>query len=520
MGYSGDTILIDFSKGGLVMTPNMDAIPAFQMVEGTRNLNLHNGGRQPRGGTAKDNATVISGSPRIMGLYDFRLRNGTVFKVFATADGKIYKNYTDTIKTGLGASKIAWFETFGNELFFCNGNDQPQTWDGVAAGTSNLTSLPSDWTGTNHPRQVVKHGRGNSERMWYLGCPTTPHRIYASPDGNGKLMGDASVITIEIETGDGFGITGGIEFGDRLIVFGKRKAYVINDASLTPADWGYDAAQWDGGVAHHRLLIRTPNDIVAMMEEGEIYSVTAAQEYGDYRMASLTAPAWMHKWIQDNLNLGLIEDFHGIYDPLIRAVRLFVVRSGQTQADTCLVYFIDRPPDQAWMIQDNLSYDSAFKASCSALFRKSPGIYKVYTGAYNGFAWETETNTRNDDGNAFYAGYKMPDINTGNPRHTMEFSSLRLIQQPSVTYSTQLRWSVDSVPKDSKAIPVTIVGGTVGTFVIGTDKLGGANLLTDSAVDLGEQGKRLQLELYNSVANQKFFHCGAMIDYRDLGASP
>jgi hypothetical protein len=171
--------------------------------------------------------------------------------------------------------------------------------------------------------------------------------VYASANADGDDFSDANVTTIKINTGDGYGIVGAVEFGDRLICFSRSRPYIIDDIDPTTSGWGYEAAQWDGGVANFRLICRTPNDIVCMQDDGEIYSVLAAEKYGDYQTASLTRKSYMHKWISENVNLQYVNMFHSIYDPSLRAIKIFVVRQGQTTVDTALVYFIDRPPDQA-----------------------------------------------------------------------------------------------------------------------------------------------------------------------------
>jgi hypothetical protein len=64
-----------------------------------RNCNIHELGVGKRGGTSIINN--ISGNPRITGLHDFRLKTGERWIIRSTEDGKIYKDNSNTIKTGL-----------------------------------------------------------------------------------------------------------------------------------------------------------------------------------------------------------------------------------------------------------------------------------------------------------------------------------------------------------------------------------------------------------------------------------
>jgi hypothetical protein len=317
--------------GGLNHNPNIDLIPPEAMVYPSRNINIHEDGRGPRGGTSKINAVAGYGSAQVTGGFDFRLNNGNQFQVVTTADGKIWKDDSNTIKTGLTINRFSSFSVMNNELYIANGADVPQVWDGVAASTSDLTLTPTDWSGSDFPQQLIVHGKGNSERMWAVMAGTSKNKtIYASAlnDGTSEAdFSDANVLTFYVETGDGDGLTGGVEFGDRLVVFGKRRSYVIDDTDTNTDNWGYQQAQWDGGAATWRLIVKTDNDILCMMEDGNIYSISSVQDYGDYRRASLTRPAHIDKWINDYVDLSAIADFHVVHDEELRAVKWFMTRS-------------------------------------------------------------------------------------------------------------------------------------------------------------------------------------------------
>ena len=101
MGYVGQTVEVDLNIGGFNNNPNFDSLPPSALRDGSINITLQDGGRRKRGGTAHVNSSAVSGTPRFMRLYDYILTTGTQFLMMAGNDGKFYKNYTDTIKTGL-----------------------------------------------------------------------------------------------------------------------------------------------------------------------------------------------------------------------------------------------------------------------------------------------------------------------------------------------------------------------------------------------------------------------------------
>ena len=519
MGYKGNTYAIRFDKGGLNHNKNLDLVPPYAMIHPSRNLNLHRNGREKRGGTAHVYGAAISGTPQLLGAHDYTLVDGTQYIVVVGADGSIYRDNTNTIKTGWTTSEqYADFEVFANELYIVNGYNTPEKWTGTG-NTTTLTAIPSDWTGSNQPQWIIKHGRGVSERLWAGGVASKPHTVYASVNNDGDDFSDANVVTIIIETGDGFGIVGAIEFGDRLLCFGKRRVYIIDDSSSTVADWGYSAAQWDGGAASFRLICRTPNDIVAMTEDGDVYSVAAAEAYGDYKAASIARPAFINEWIKEHLDLTRISQFHMLYDPALRAIKIFGVRKGQTTVDTALVYFVDRGAENGWMPHDNQSYVSGYSASCSALVRASAGDYKVYTGDYSGMLWKLEEANKNDNSNGFYGGFKTPYLPFDNVRRKKKYRRGWVVTEPKGDYDLVVDWWIDATQKTQRTVSLAGTGDVLGSFTLGTSLLGGTSF-AEEAFDLGDIGKRIQFEIYNSAANYDFFLSQTLIDFKYIGGKP
>jgi hypothetical protein len=519
MGYVGDTFQIPMDRGGLNASPDVDGISSEAMVPGSKNINMHKGGRVSRGSTSHVDSLPHSGNPEIVGLFDFQQDDGSTFLLRAGNDGTIYKNDTDTIKTGLTADAITSFEVLNDEAYITNGNDIPQVWDGTG-NTSNLALVPTDWTGTNYPKQMVKHGRGNSERLWAIG---TGKNVYASDSNDGVSEADFSDANVEvfyIETGDGDGIVGGVEFGDRLVVFSKQRSYIIDDSDANTANWGYQEAQWRGGVGNHRLIVRTPNDIVCMAEDGNIYSVTTAEQYGDYKQASLARPAFIDEFIRTKLNLTNIENFHGVYDPELRAIIYFVSTSGNTDINTALVYFTDRGAEEGWMIHDNLKNPSGYNARCSALVEIATGQSKVYTGNYSGRVWKLNQDGKADNNLAFDSGFKFSRLSFGDPRTTKHFHRGRILAHAAGNYDLTISVWIDGVAKPDKTISLSGQGGIMDVDLMDAFVIGGEFEPVDRAFYIRAVGKRIELEIKNNNVDEPFFISMVMIDFKPLGIRP
>lgn len=542
MGYRGTTIPIPVT-GGFNATYNVEALPPGSLAI-SKNINIHNGGYEPRGGTAKFNSSVITSNPRVMGGFHYNV--GSTSEILAyTATGSTNKDIIYTVKaTGVdktvytatnAITKYPSFVSYNYKTYIANGYDTVQVYAGGAT-SSNLAAPHGDWGANDQPIQLIKHGAGNSERLWALAPTGTNGFIYYSQDNDGSS--DASFTAsgsgkIYIDTGDKFGIVGGIEYQDRLMIFGKNNTYVIDDVSADVTDWGYAQAGWFGGAAHFRVAVATPNDVFCMTDDGEIYSVTAAQNYGDYKSASITRPAGIHAWIRDNVDMTYVNDFHAIYDYQLKAIKWFVVRTGNTshQVDTCLVFYTDRPVEQAWTVHDNTTTNiNGYNASCSFYLKDADNKVKVYTGDWGGTGkgtiWKTEQAAYNDGDTAYEAKVRTPrlaiggDTGANDPRTTKRFQSLRIIDQNFLNATSfSVIIYIDGV---QHATTYSYSEPTHG-FVLGTSILG-IGVLSDSkteykeyVADIGNFGKRIEIEISNNnTANVYFFIASMLLDYRPL----
>lgn len=522
MSERTETYQLPFEKGGFNANPNTDLISPISFVSESKNINMQNGGREKRGGTYRE-YVLPSSSSEVRGVHDFQLESGTQFKVTATSDGKIYKNATTTIKaSGWSTTTKTWFMTLRDTLYATDGVHVPQMWDGAAGTTSDMVLIPADWTGTNFPAMMFTHSNGASFRSIAVGVPNFLDTAYISATNDGTDYSDANGVRVIIPTNNAFGLVTGAEFGKRAILFGKRKAYILNDLDPVVANWGYEAAQWEGGVASPWLLVKTPNDLIAMMEDGEIYSVLAVQEYGDYQAASISRPSFIHTWIKQNVDLANISLFHAVYDPIIRAIKFFVKLNGHSYVDTALVYYVDRTPTEAWSIHDNQYVVSGYRSVSSCVVRIAAGDEQVYTGGYAGDVWSLEKTTKSDIGsaaNGYFFVSRTPHLNFEQARHMKLFIGGRLTVVVRGDFQLLVRWIVDGVEQTPVLVSPSSIGGFYGSALYGFSIYGSEEIL-DVLFELGQIGKRIQLHFENGIPAEDFFLSAGYIDFKWIGKMP
>jgi hypothetical protein len=311
--------------------------------------------------------------------------------------------------------------------------------------TNTAAARPSDWLTTNQPKYALEHASGNAEGIIMFGLANNPDQIYVVDDGS-EDFSDANVNVFTIESGRKVTLTGGIEYGTRPLIFSEDEAWIIDKTSLDISEWTYFKAPWTGGAASNRLLVKTDNDTYSMMADGTIYSISAAESFGDYLRASVSKPANIDRWIRTNINLDLIEDFHATYDPQLRCIKWFMVRTGEAQVGSALTFFVDKPVEEAWVVhddEDNVD-DSGYTASISTLYDIGPGTETIYTTDYLGVTWKLEQTAKNDNSNGYKATFKTSKLTAGNQRNNKKWDRGRLILGTTDTVSINV-WGDDTL---------------------------------------------------------------------------
>lgn len=507
MGYVGNTAEFILEEAGFTYKRDDKLTFPTALVDGSQNINFHEGGVGKRGGTEKvlDTVTVTAGR----GIYDFRLQNGNRYKVFSTAQGIVYHtNYSNTIATGMSTSNYFNFSTFNNELYICDGGSNPKYWTGGGSAT-NVTPATS-WSGANgYPFQMVPHSRGANARQWAI----TRDSVWASKNNDGHDFSDAEVKQIPVYTESG--LVGGWDFGGTLFVFSKTKAYLIDDTDADPDNWGYKEAIWEGGVSHWRLIAKAGNQLYLFSDEGLVYTISGVQATGDYNAASITRPAFIDRWIREKVIRANVENFHVSYDRTLRCLNYFLQVGGSTN-NTNLKYFIDRPPELAWVPHNNTDYNSGFKAAASCEVLESTGTYKIYTQDYVGQIWKHEQSTTADDDNDYSSNVKFRPFDFGNPQMYKHFRSGSIRVKAESNFALTIRVYVDGARREDIDLDISGTGARFDEAVFNTSVFS-SDQLTTISFDLGYYGFEIQFEILNDVANEDFFMSEFLVNFKNCG---
>lgn len=512
MSFVGQLYKLVFT-GSFNGSENLELINAGDYTDGSRNLNTHNNGLEKRGGTQHVNVTAISANPGGLGGGQLiKQSTGTSHIYVAADDGKVYRNYV-SILTGRSTAAKTHFTALDDKMFICNGFDGVQVDTGSAVAA--ITTPAADWTGAAQPTKIVVHGRGSSRRAFAFGVPGKEDTLYYSSLGNFEEFSGGTSGTIVVDVKDGFGIVDCISIDENLLIRTRNQDYWLADSDTNVANWGYFKTGWQGGAHSPRLSTHIYNDIYTMSSDGEVYSISRAEQLRNYRRASIARPFYIHNWIANNVDLTKIDDFHMSFDPKIQALKIWVVRQGQSEADVALVYYIQEnrwaPPHDGY---DNLN-DSGYHAAASFQVNIS-GEDLLYTVDYNGFIWEMETVTKTDNGNGYTGVAVTGWLNFDSPGHDKRTKYGVLHFTSRGDYDLDIKWFADGVEQVTDTVTLEASGSALGSFILDTDTLGVLEL-TKREFDLQAVGEKFRFEIENNGAGEDFFLSHLIVAFVPLG---
>lgn len=514
MGYGGTQFRMPLTDTGFRDDRNTQLLPPTALLQPSANLNYHENGLSKRGGTEIQIAGLgFSGQ----GIFQFY--TPTVQKLLFAANGNVYHDsYSNILKTGLSTSNPISFIQTSKYAFFADGQTVPQYWDGVTPTSTSVTP-PTSWTG-NMPFQMVNHtraGSGAGDRMWAV----TPDSLWASWIGDPTNFGDVNVIQIPIDSIGG--LIGAFDLGGQLFAFSRTQTFLIEDTDPTVTNWGYVNAIWEGGTASWRLIHRANNNIYFMTEDGLIYDLIGVLTTGGYNAVPLDRPAFVDKFIRDNVNLNNIENFHVAYDRKLRALKFFMQQGGSGN-NIALTYFIDKQPTSAWIVHNNTNFASGYNATCSGEVRVSPGDYQIWTMDGMGNIWGLEQTSRDDNGKPYPVVImtRAQDLATSGPqtgsgpRNNKHWLAIALRGDASGQINFTMYPFVEGVAIGTQTFTM---GGTGATFdsahfdvdVFATD------LITTDPVILGVYGRDLQIQLVENEVGTDFFLSEILYMVKPLG---
>jgi hypothetical protein len=494
---------------GLSGSRNMSQVPITALIKAT-NVSYESGALQKEGGSSKYNSIAITGSPSVLGGWDWIHDGATQRMIVVLSDGTILKdsgagNFPVTLKAGLTVNDvIPTFTECGKEaaaqnrkLAIFTGVNAVQILSADGATSTDLSTPPTDWTGTSHPKFGVVH----EGRLWGGGNTGDPHRLYYSMTSDHENFTGTGSGTVSVFPGDGEGLIGAVSYKGSLIAFKKRGIYLVDTSSATVSNWRVSKIAGNLGCAGVKTYAQLENDAIFLDQNGEIRVASATQEFGDIGTRSLTDIFNINQFIRDNLNLTTTGQWQFCYYALKRELHIACCSSGSTTNNARFVLDFNTEGKVKFRYSDK-------DTNVSLWIRKVNNQDELIAGDNAGFVWKLDRDNRSKDGSGYssefqtaYFDFSHLDPTYGTKRKNGKF--LEVVTEPVGNWNLSVDVYWDGQYTQTVQFNMGSTGAALGSFILGTDRLAGSQLINRKRRVTGS-GRRVSFLGKNSGDGQNF----------------
>ena len=509
MAFSGEIAELIVGIDGFTGTKNQALVTPGQLLV-AENITYENGTLQKEGGSSKYNSSAISGAPTIQGGFDWHPVEGTQRMIVLLSDGTLKKDtgggdFTVTLKSGLSVNNVVGvFVEGGKEqaandrkLFCFTGKNAVQVERADTNTTGDITSPPTDWSGSNQPSTGALH----ENRMWGAGNANDPHRVYASlPTDHEDFT--TTALSFSIYAGEGKKIVQIISFKGLLIIFKYPKGiYLLDTSNSDTGNWRVIKHSTSIGGVSPLGAVMIDDDILFMDHTGSFHLISAIEEFGNIGSRNLSDIAQFDVFVRNEINLAELPRTQSIYYVAKRQA-MFACSSSGTLYDRKLIVDFNRVQLPRFAVSTKDTNRSIW------LREDVEGIARPTTGDDAGFVWNLDQDSRSKDGVGYSGKFQTPHLDLAHldPKlGVLEKNGkfLELVVEPKGNWDLSVDILWDDELEETIVFNMGTSGSTLGSFVLGTDKLAGSNLINKRRRIHGS-GRRLSLVCYNSGDGQDF----------------
>lgn len=485
MAFDGEKIRIGLGRDGLTGNTNLSQVRPEQLLEAD-NITYENGTLQKEGGAEKYNSTAITGTPAVIGGWDWDHDGASQRAVVLTDAGTLLKDsgggtFGTTLKSGLTVSDVVpMFVEGGKEaaaidrkLFAFTGKNAVQVLAADGATTSDLATPPVDWASGN-----PSFGLNHEDRLWGGGNTNDPHRLYYSTPTDHEDFTGANSGSISIFPGEGERLVAAVSFKG-IVIAAKfpRGLYVVDTTNVTVANWRVDRLTDKIGTRNGLTMLLIDDDVLVMDTAGNVHLVSAALEFGNFKNSSLSEAQDMGPFTRRNVNVSQLGLAQGIYYEDKREVHFAVPGIGNTTPNRRLVIDFNRPNFPRFRFSTRDDVRSIW------LYKGSDGVMRPRMGDMDGFVWNLDTAARSQDGSGYEGRFRTNSDSfvTADPaleslRKNGHFLEITVDPSGDWNLSVDVLW--DDELHETVQFNLGTTGAVLGSFTLDTDKLSEDRVVT------------------------------------------
>lgn len=509
MSYDGQVVEIPM-MGGLTGTRNQSAIHPDQLLQAT-NISFASGSLAKEGGAVKYNTTAITGAPSIIAGWDWFPSDAVQRMIVVLSDGTIKKDsgtgtFPVTLVSALTVSNIVpMFVEGGKEvaannrkLFTFTGKNAVQTLSGDGATTTALATPPTDWSAANQP----SFGAIHEFRLWGGGNLNDPHRVYYSTTSSHEDFTGAGSGSISVYPGEGEKLIGAISFKGLLILWKYPKGlYYIDTTDPTIANWKVRVVSRATGGVSPLGQVLIDNDIIFLDAAGNFQLLSATLEFGNMAANNLSQKFQINTFLRDNVSLTRLFQIRSMYYGNRREVHFLLSSLNSNVNDRRMVIDFNAK-EPRFRFSDRDIQDSIW------LRMDTDNVQRPMIGNNVGFVYFIDQETKVKDGAGYSGLFQTPqidfshlDISAAAKRKNGQF--LEVVAEPKGNWNLSVDVQWDGVTTQTVTFNMGTGGAGLGTFIIGTDSLGGDTLINRKRRITGG-GRRFSLIARNNGSGEDF----------------
>ena len=442
-GWSSDagpsaTSVTDGSQGIIQVPWLVDAENVVYMLDGWFR-------KMP--GAARTNTDLIgSASDQVRAMIDYwrsTTSGNPVQRIVVSAGTQIWSSsdfgasYT-SLTTGLENNTPASFTVFRDTLIWASTStvDVPQSWNGIAASTSNLGGSPPNFAFCAEYK----------DRLWASGVDSAKSRVYYTVLGSASDWTGSGSGSIDIAPDDVDTVTGLRNWKDRLTIFkGPNRGsihYITGSAPTGSDSFALHPFIRKVGAVNNQSIIEYADDLYFIDNNGA-HSLKATANYGDYfeqYMSRDIADYWIR-----NLNHAQLAQAAGLAIPPL-GLLLWAVPRGTVATNNQTLALDLRFQPARWSMMPGLGGLASF-----ALVKES-GVQVPWAGAYNGRTYRLNRDARNVENAAYTAKVTFPYVGFSDPFIEKALGPVRVSYAPKGDYNFTLGVTRDGAAQQTALI--------------------------------------------------------------------
>lgn len=490
---------------GLFGSKNPSQLP-FTSVVTANNVTFISGTIQKEGGATKYNAVAIPSAPSILAGFDWWPDTSTQRAIILTSNGSILKDsgagtFGDTLRSGLTATvPLGYFVAGGKEaaannrkLFCFTGTSAVQVLSGDGAVTTDISTPPGDWSGTNQPIGGIIH----IDRLWAYGNLNDPHRMYYSSTSNHE----APTNTLPVYPGVGERIMSAFSLRGFLLVFKfPQGIFAIDTRDANSANWRTDKITDEIGICGIGGAVLAEKSVLFIDSGGNLQQLTQVTTDA-FEVTNIGGLSQIKSFINSNFNLSELDNIKGVFYPKEREAHFAVSHSGSSVNNRRFVVdYNGQVPRFRYSDRDT---------AISVWLRKEANSPRLTIGDNAGFVWSLDKEARSKDGVGYQ--YKIESsptdfghLDPGLAGRRKNGKFLEMVFEPTGNHTATVDLLWDGILEATYTFDMSgaFSGFILGSSILGVGTLGAGSILANIRKRITGSGKRFALRVTNSGVAQ------------------